>query len=121
MASECCVPYIRSVSAVVDTPWAPHIGLEVKLRGNGEQLISRTLEVAARLPQVTRPIATAVAGSKSSATRLEHLSLVEKKRERIRTERDDLYGEALYSEPRQGQEPGAIDSLPTVSPEVVGD
>eukprot|EP00959_Pyramimonas_sp_CCMP1952_P172326 3600951-Pyramimonas_sp.AAC.1 len=78
MSSECCAPYIRSVSAVVDTPWTTHIDLEVKLRGNCEQLISHTLEGAARLPQVTRPVATAVAGSKSSVKRLEHLSLVEK-------------------------------------------
>ena len=69
MASESCVPCIHSVSAVVDAPWAPRVGPELKLRGSGEQLLMRSLVVAARLPQVPRPSACAVASSKSSAKR----------------------------------------------------
>eukprot|EP00959_Pyramimonas_sp_CCMP1952_P210717 4409614-Pyramimonas_sp.AAC.1 len=69
MASECCLPYIRSTTPVVDTPWAPHIGLELRLRGNGEQLLCRSLLVAPRLPQVPGPSAAPTAGSKSRARR----------------------------------------------------
>eukprot|EP00959_Pyramimonas_sp_CCMP1952_P373068 7812931-Pyramimonas_sp.AAC.1 len=86
MAYECCLPYIRSITPVVDTPWAHRIGLELRLRGTGEQLLCRSLLVAPRLPQVPRPSAAPTAGSKSSAKKLEQAERAQKKKERLISE-----------------------------------
>eukprot|EP00959_Pyramimonas_sp_CCMP1952_P238918 4992778-Pyramimonas_sp.AAC.1 len=46
-----CLPYIRSASAKTDAPWCPQCGLEIHLRGVGQQLTTRSLEVALPFPQ----------------------------------------------------------------------
>eukprot|EP00959_Pyramimonas_sp_CCMP1952_P086071 1800465-Pyramimonas_sp.AAC.1 len=65
-----CLPHIHNASAVTDAPWSPQCGVDIHLRGVGQQLLMRSLEVAPRLPQVPRPLISTTAGSKSSKAKL---------------------------------------------------
>eukprot|EP00959_Pyramimonas_sp_CCMP1952_P401510 8413102-Pyramimonas_sp.AAC.1 len=65
LASRSACPYVLSLTAVLAVPWGTHIGLNLKLRGEGLQLLTRSLVLPRKLPQVPRPSQTPKAGSKS--------------------------------------------------------
>eukprot|EP00959_Pyramimonas_sp_CCMP1952_P387207 8114894-Pyramimonas_sp.AAC.1 len=69
VCSAAARPYIKSVSAISDVPWRPHIGLRVDLVGASSQLFTRVLELPPRLPKVARPGKQPAEGSKSSLSK----------------------------------------------------
>eukprot|EP00959_Pyramimonas_sp_CCMP1952_P288043 6023745-Pyramimonas_sp.AAC.1 len=64
ICSEAAKPYSHSLSAIVDVPWKPHVGLSLELTAQGSQLYTRYLDQPARLPSVPRPHKQPVVGSK---------------------------------------------------------
>eukprot|EP00959_Pyramimonas_sp_CCMP1952_P275508 5758868-Pyramimonas_sp.AAC.1 len=44
-------PFILGIQARLDVPWGTHCGLVVQLAGSGQSLVTRALQLPAKLPQ----------------------------------------------------------------------
>eukprot|EP00959_Pyramimonas_sp_CCMP1952_P321841 6734753-Pyramimonas_sp.AAC.1 len=62
MASKSACPYALGLFPILDAPWGARCGLSVGLRGQGMQLITRSLMIPRKLPQVVRPSVAPQAG-----------------------------------------------------------
>eukprot|EP00959_Pyramimonas_sp_CCMP1952_P205984 4307185-Pyramimonas_sp.AAC.1 len=87
--SESAVPVVRDISAVKDVPWKPHCALVVSLRSSALQLMTRVLELPAKLPQCPRPRAGPKEGSKSQRQnanlQIARAEALARRREKFRT------------------------------------
>eukprot|EP00959_Pyramimonas_sp_CCMP1952_P006193 129619-Pyramimonas_sp.AAC.2 len=61
--------FIVDLRADHNVPWGPRCGLRLKLRHSCQQLLTRSLTVASKLPQVSRPGTVPTPGPKSSRTK----------------------------------------------------
>eukprot|EP00959_Pyramimonas_sp_CCMP1952_P214679 4492739-Pyramimonas_sp.AAC.1 len=94
LASPSAIPCILGVQAILDAPWKLHCATVLQLRSSGEQLITRSLLLPERLPQVGRPQAQALSGPRSQARskQIAHQALGREKHISIVSE---LFGDIL--------------------------
>ena len=69
VVSEAAPSHIAKIEPVLGAPWRPHIGIVMTIRSAGAPLLTRRLECAVRLPQISMPQASATPGPKSSVTK----------------------------------------------------
>eukprot|EP00959_Pyramimonas_sp_CCMP1952_P126323 2641932-Pyramimonas_sp.AAC.1 len=97
---------MRSVQAVCDVPWRPHVGLRIELVGSGAQLFTRLLELAPRPPLVQRPQKQAAEGSKSSLNKQKQAVARQCALEKRNSKIASRFGEALSTDLHAGQREG---------------
>ena len=98
--------YISQISAVHDVPWKPHLALRIHFVSEGEQLLTRIVDLPRRLPSVARPAQAPTPGSKSSLARAKRAEQAAKAAERKEKLHSVLVGDILLpsaSEETDGQ------------------